>query len=128
MFYATSLPFGKHRGKPLSAVPTGYLRWLQRSEDLESWLLGEVEAELARRGVRAVDAVLVLHHIEEEIYERISDDPDIDHALAGVVTDHVMEALESVRRRHGIGEVTTLTIAPNQPGSLRPLLAVPANA
>jgi hypothetical protein len=45
------LPFGRHRGEPLSSVPTDYLAWLARTVPLSSGLRGAVAAELQRRGV-----------------------------------------------------------------------------
>lgn len=43
------MPFGKHQGKPLSEVPSSYLRWLLRECDLEPWL----RAAAQRRGPAA---------------------------------------------------------------------------
>jgi hypothetical protein len=46
----TRLRFGKHKGKLLTEVPTGYLQWcLRECDSLESWLIDEIEQELARR-------------------------------------------------------------------------------
>ena len=46
---ACRMPFGKHRGAPLSAIPVDYLRWLITIE-IKPWLRAEVEAEIAARG------------------------------------------------------------------------------
>ena len=89
-----TIPFGKHRGQSLDRIPLSYLKWLQNNADLDWWLAGEIKAELARRGVRSVDAGLVLADLEEELYARISEDDDVDFALAGKVSDHVMEACD----------------------------------
>jgi hypothetical protein len=43
------MPFGKHKGRPISALPTGYLCWLTTLEDLKWYLREAVEAELRRR-------------------------------------------------------------------------------
>lgn len=46
--------FGKHKGKPLSVIPAGYLRWLQENAALKGWLKIAVDAEVQRRsGVTA---------------------------------------------------------------------------
>jgi hypothetical protein len=46
-----ALPFGRHRGQPLSAVPSSYLAWLLREVKLSSGLRAAVAAELAGRGI-----------------------------------------------------------------------------
>jgi Putative quorum-sensing-regulated virulence factor len=43
------MPFGRHKGRPISALPTGYLCWLTTLEDLKWHLREAVEAELRRR-------------------------------------------------------------------------------
>jgi hypothetical protein len=45
------LPFGKHRGKPPSAVPSDYLSWLLRTVKLSTGLRAAVRGELVSRGV-----------------------------------------------------------------------------
>lgn len=54
------MPFGKHKGKPISAVPTPYLEWY-RGEGRKGWLLDAVVAELGRRAAdrreRAAEAM-----------------------------------------------------------------------
>jgi hypothetical protein len=45
------LPFGKHRGKPLPQVPTGYLRWALDTVKLSTGLRAAVRGELLSRGV-----------------------------------------------------------------------------
>jgi hypothetical protein len=42
--------FGKHRGKPLSEIDTGYLQWALRTAKLASGIRQAVEAELRKRG------------------------------------------------------------------------------
>jgi Putative quorum-sensing-regulated virulence factor len=50
------MPFGKHKGRPISALPTGYLCWLTTLDDLKWYLREAVEAELERRpDARRVD-------------------------------------------------------------------------
>jgi hypothetical protein len=49
----TTLPFGKHKDKPLGGVPTGYLQWLLGNCKLSSGLRADVAGELARRGLAA---------------------------------------------------------------------------
>jgi hypothetical protein len=44
-----SIPFGRHKGKPLWDVPTGYLAWLVREVRLSTGLRAAVRAALASR-------------------------------------------------------------------------------
>ena len=47
----TVLPFGRHRGTPLSAVPTDYLQWMLRDcRGLSHDLREAVAGQLASRG------------------------------------------------------------------------------
>jgi hypothetical protein len=46
-----TLPFGRHKDKPLSEVPADYLKWLLREYKLSSGMRSTVAAELAGRGV-----------------------------------------------------------------------------
>jgi hypothetical protein len=49
--YSPRFNFGKHKGVPVSDVPTGYLRWVLREcECIDPPLRAAVEDELARRG------------------------------------------------------------------------------
>jgi uncharacterized protein (DUF3820 family) len=48
-----SLPFGRHKGRPLPEVPGDYLQWLCRACRMSSGLRLTVRAELARRGLEA---------------------------------------------------------------------------
>jgi hypothetical protein len=50
---ALVLPFGKHKDKPLSEVPAGYLQWAIETCKLSSGLRAAVAEELTRRGVEA---------------------------------------------------------------------------
>jgi hypothetical protein len=50
-----ALPFGKHRGVPLYAVPADYLRWALTTCKLSSGLRTALAAELSRRGLPAPD-------------------------------------------------------------------------
>jgi len=43
------MPFGKHKGKPLSAIDGSYLLWLAELPDISARLLAAVQAELERR-------------------------------------------------------------------------------
>jgi hypothetical protein len=45
----TTLPFGRHKGSPLPAVPTPYLSWAYRTVKLSSGLRAAVRAELESR-------------------------------------------------------------------------------
>jgi hypothetical protein len=48
---AHTIPFGRHKGQPLSAVPASYLSWLIATVKLSAGLRGAVADELRRRGV-----------------------------------------------------------------------------
>jgi hypothetical protein len=52
---ATTFPFGMYKGKPLAAVPAGYLTWLLREAKLSSGIRAAVAAELRSRGRRPPD-------------------------------------------------------------------------
>jgi hypothetical protein len=45
------LPFGKHAGEPLAAIPTAYLLWVLKAAKLSSRLRQAVVDELHSRGV-----------------------------------------------------------------------------
>jgi hypothetical protein len=47
----TTMPFGKHKGLPLTAVPTDYLHSLLGQCKLSSGFFAAVSAELTRRGL-----------------------------------------------------------------------------
>ena len=44
-------PFGKHKGKPLREVPTGWLQWACRLPDLYAPTRKMFEAQLRHRGI-----------------------------------------------------------------------------
>jgi hypothetical protein len=111
--YTPSLPCGQWAGQPLADVPTSYLRWVVACMDrLDDWLRHEVKQELRRRGERSLPAALVLADLEEILNRRVSEDPLLDHEVAGIVSDHLLEAFEELRDRHGVGDVTELVLAP----------------
>jgi hypothetical protein len=49
----SSLPFGRHRGQPLTTVPTDYLRWVVREVRLSSGVQAAVLGELEARNIDA---------------------------------------------------------------------------
>lgn len=49
----SSLPFGKHRGVPLSAVPQSYLDWLSNKVEVDDPIFPTLRAELTRRSTKA---------------------------------------------------------------------------
>lgn len=49
------MPFGKHRGTPLAALPSEYLLWLGCLDDLRPPLLTHVLHEMGRR-LAAIEA------------------------------------------------------------------------
>ena len=53
------MPFGKHRGTPLSELPGGYLRWL--GTKLDEWrepLRSELATEIERRNGQTLPGVV----------------------------------------------------------------------
>ncbi len=48
-YYSPRMPFGKHRGKLLSDIPTGYLVWLHNWAEIDDRLADAVDQELGRR-------------------------------------------------------------------------------
>jgi hypothetical protein len=49
----TTMPFGKHKGRPISTLPDSYLAWLTSLPDLREPLRSEVEREIEwRTGAR----------------------------------------------------------------------------
>ncbi len=105
------LDFGKHRGKRLGDVPTGYLRWLLSGCDrLDPATRQGVKEELARRGDKYLDAWTVLADVEENLTVRLAEDDSLDHVVCGTVLDHVLEAFEHVRELHGIEDGATLLV------------------
>ena len=44
------LTFGKHRGQPIAAIPSDYLRWLRSRPDMPDMLVALMGEELERRG------------------------------------------------------------------------------
>jgi hypothetical protein len=46
----TSMPWGKHKGKPLCSIPGSYLFWLlEESSGLDGWLENAIHRELQDR-------------------------------------------------------------------------------
>jgi hypothetical protein len=112
MFIPT-MPCGKWRGCTLADVPTHYLRWAVASmERLDDWTRQEIRLELRRRGERFLPAAQVLADLEEILTARVSEDWRLDHETAGIVSDHLLEAFEELRDRHGVGDCTELVLAP----------------
>ncbi len=104
------MPWGEHEGKAICDVPRSYLVWLRGREWLDPELAALVRSELRRRGERHLDAALIVSELEEALTQRIAEDPDLSHAVAGRVNDHWMETVQEVCLRHGIGEETELVI------------------
>jgi hypothetical protein len=40
------MPFGKHKGKELTEIPKGYLRWLRNQDWVGAWLVDGVDEVL----------------------------------------------------------------------------------
>jgi hypothetical protein len=111
--YSPVLPCGKYKGRALSAIPTHYLRWaLAGMESLDEWTRDEVRQELRRRGERFLPAAQVLDDLEQLLTEKVSEDDRLDHETAGIVSDLLLEAFETLRFCHGVGDATELVIAP----------------
>ena len=47
------MPFGKHKGIPLSELPKDYLQWLARLDDLREPLASAIAAELRARSTKS---------------------------------------------------------------------------
>jgi hypothetical protein len=110
------LSFGKHAGKRLSEVPTSYLKWALGGLDaLDPWLRQQIRDEVCKRGTRFLPADEVLADLEELVTRRVADDDALDAETAGQLSDHLMDAFDELRTRHGIGSETELTTAPRGP-------------
>jgi type I site-specific restriction endonuclease len=46
------MPFGKHKGKSLSDIPSGYMEWALGNMKMAGWLYGGMKAELDSRAGR----------------------------------------------------------------------------
>jgi hypothetical protein len=112
---AAVMPFGRHRGKCLTALPDGYLKWLLQHCDLEPWLLSEVRSEAARRGQKFAVADELLADLEERITQAVAEDGGIDHATAGRIGDHLLAAFQGVREDYGVVAETELMLKPQRP-------------
>ena len=62
-----TMPFGKHRGIPISQVPTQYLRWLLAQEWAEDHTRFEVMDELSKRKQLYNEAVMEIIRLKAEI-------------------------------------------------------------
>jgi hypothetical protein len=110
------LSFGKHLGRPLSQVPTGYLKWtLTSCDSLDHWTRAAVKAELGKRGQKYVSADVVLADLEERITSAVVDDDDIDFGTAALVSDHLMAIFQEVRAKYEIVSETEMMLRPNRP-------------
>src|SRR5262249_10287977 len=104
------------KNRHVSDVPTGYLRFLvEKFDGLKPWLRWHVEAELKRRGERYLPAEAVLADLGELLTVAVSAGEAFDHVVAAGVRDHVFQAFEELRQRHGIGTETDLVV-PATPG------------
>lgn len=108
---AYTLPFGKFAGRAVSTVPTSYLRWMLATCDVGAGLEAALRRELSARGEKYVPAPEVFDDLEECLTTAVSEDPNIDADVAGVLTDHVMLAFQVIRDKYGVTEATELVIA-----------------
>src|SRR5262245_61645855 len=106
------MTFGKHRGRPVGELPTGYLKWLLGCDDLNGPLKSAARAALARRQVKLVPFDQVLADLQDTIEFHVSEDYTISHAAAAALSDCVLDAFEEVRRRHGLEDGGELVIDP----------------
>ena len=61
------LPFGMYRGRKVSNVPTGYLRWLVAQQWLSAYCRAEIIDELGKRGALYDEMVMQIIALKEEI-------------------------------------------------------------
>src|SRR5262245_22049393 len=108
--YHAVMPWGRHRGRRLADLPGSYLKWVLNADAAQPWLREQVKAELANRGTRFVPAALVLRDVEECLVEAVCEDDELSTTIAGIVSDHIMEALAAIRVRHDIGPETQFVI------------------
>jgi hypothetical protein len=112
------ISFGKHKGKPLADLPTGYLRWvLANCPGADPWLLASARKEAERRGERFLPAAEVLADLEEQMAVEL-DNADVDHDTAAVLGDVVLTAFEAVRQKCGLGTETELHVPPREPARM----------
>jgi len=68
-----TMPFGKHKGLPISSLPTDYLEWLATLGDLSGWLRAAVNQELAsRNGESAATALVTVRSVANDWYRRLA--------------------------------------------------------
>ena len=58
-----TMPFGKHKGKPIHEIPKNYLIWLTDNVDMHPWLAKAVQAALGNEGIPEEDEEAKVHRI-----------------------------------------------------------------
>src|SRR5262249_2316759 len=109
-----TMPWGKHRGRKLTDLPTGYLKWVINAADIDAWLVGQAKQELRKRGQRYVPAADVLVDVEESVTRLVCEVPALNHEVCGIVTDCLLDAFAEVRQRFGIGLQTEMVVEPTR--------------
>ena len=69
--WETVVPFGKHKGKPLSQVPLEYLAWMCNMDNLRSEFVRQLWDEVSRRDPTFIPALSKSSrvHIRDDFYD-----------------------------------------------------------
>jgi len=114
------MPFGKHRGKPVSELPDDYLEWLSDpARQLRGPLAGAVAAEVARRKGGILDDDDQDQQLQEQAQDAIPvpvGDPELKAAMLdlrdavlaltrvsadlGLAMTRMSNTLDRIERRH----------------------------
>jgi hypothetical protein len=108
--FAHTMPFGRHKGSTLDAIPTDYLRWAERElTRLGSGLKQAIRDEVARRdgavnrAALPVIAAPLVPDGETFTTTATTDDPAFTGAVerAGEILDWLSDNVEDLRRYLG---------------------------
>jgi Arc/MetJ family transcription regulator len=110
------MPFGKHRGEYLCDIPTSYLRWLVKLENLDDDLRADVQTELESRPPEQ------RRFVEYDPLPRPIVPPyhDLMRALVRWIEDEVRTAVNDAERRRLIDAKQRLMIRLSETYGLLP--------